>query len=148
MRSFLAAVSIRASKEQVWPILTDAAAYPEWNPIISKVEGKVESGGQLQVFPKDPYARQYGVVVEELAAPKKMVWKRGLPLGAFVSTRTFRLRTLKDGAVEFEMREVYSGWLSRWLHPMLPDPQRGFEIFAVALKQRAEATAVGQANPV
>ena len=41
--------------------------------------------------------------------------------------------------VEFEMREVYSGWLAHWWRKLLPDPQHSFEIFAVALKQRAEA---------
>ena len=92
MRSFVAAVSIRASREQVWPILTDIAAYPEWNPVIGRLEGEIVHGAHVQVYAKDPDQRRYSVLIEELAAPKKMVWRRGLPLGAFVSTRTFLLR--------------------------------------------------------
>jgi hypothetical protein len=148
MRSFLVAVPIRASKEQIWPILTHAASYSEWNPVIERLEGQLAAGGQVEVFPKNIYENRYSVTVEELSAPKRMVWKRTLPFGGLVARRTFLLRNLKDGAVEFEIREVYTGWLSRWMRRLIPDPQRSFEIFAVALKQRAEAAALVESQPV
>jgi len=57
------------------------------------------------------------------------------------------LRALRDG-VEFEIREVYTGWAAPWFKPLLPDLQSAFEHFAVALKRRAESGAPPAAGPV
>jgi hypothetical protein len=141
MRSFSAAVAIRAPKERIWPILTDAESYPEWNPVVERVDGSIEPGAQLRVFTKADPKRGFPVVVEQFAPPNKMVWRGAFPLNALVGTRTFLLRQMKDGSVEFEMREVYTGWLVGWLKKLLPDLQGDFERFAVALKRRAEASA-------
>ena len=139
MRSFSAAVAIRAPKERVWPILINAAGYPEWNPIIDHMEGAIEPGAHLRVFTKNQPKRAFPVTVEHFSPPNKMVWRGGLPLKAFTGTRTFLLRSLKDGSVEFEMREVYSGWLAGWIRKLMPDLQGDFERFAVALKRHAES---------
>ena len=138
MRSFSAAVSIRAPKEVVWPILTDAAAYADWNPVIERMEGAMSQGGTLTVYPRQQAQRNFTVIVEEVALQRKMVWRRHLPFGSLVGTRTFLVRPNKDG-VEFEMREVYTGWLAHWLRRVMPDWQLNFEQFAVALKKRAES---------
>ena len=37
-------ILIQASSERVWAVLTDFAAYPEWNPFIVSLEGKAEWG--------------------------------------------------------------------------------------------------------
>jgi hypothetical protein len=145
-RSFSAAVSIRAPQERIWPILTDASAYPEWNPTIDHVEGNIAEGERLKVFPKGSSATAFSVVVEEVAPGRKMVWRGGMPFGSLIGRRTFVLRPHKDGTVEFEMRESYTGWLARWMRRMVPDLQSSFEQFAVALKRRAEQNGPCNAN--
>jgi hypothetical protein len=40
-------IDIDASPEQVWRLLTDLSAYPEWNPFIVRAEGRVEVGSRL-----------------------------------------------------------------------------------------------------
>jgi hypothetical protein len=139
MRSFSAAVSIKAPKERIWQILLDTQSYPEWNPLVERLEGIIRQGERLKIVPRGTSARTFHVVVESLVAPNKMVWRGSFPLNALVGTRTFILRSVKDGSVEFEMREVFSGWLARWMRKLVPDMQGGFEQFAVALKRRAEA---------
>ena len=34
----------------VWRVLTNFAAYPEWNPFVRIVEGEVSVGARLQVY--------------------------------------------------------------------------------------------------
>jgi hypothetical protein len=40
-------LSIHASPEQVWLILTDASAYSAWNPMISSLSGELREGNVI-----------------------------------------------------------------------------------------------------
>ena len=42
-------IIIDASVDKVWQVLSDFAAYPEWNPYIRRMDGSLESGGSLHV---------------------------------------------------------------------------------------------------
>ena len=43
-------ILINAPAEKVWGILMDFEKFPEWNPFILSIEGKQETGAQLQEF--------------------------------------------------------------------------------------------------
>jgi len=66
------------------------------------------------------------------------VWRGGLPLGLFVGERVFTLTPGSGGAVEFSMRETFTGLLAPLIGRTLPDMQPAFEQFADALKREAE----------
>ncbi|MCB0703645.1 MAG: SRPBCC family protein, partial [Ignavibacteriae bacterium] len=42
-------ITINASKEKIWKILTDFENYPEWNSFIKSVTGEVKVGNQIQI---------------------------------------------------------------------------------------------------
>lgn len=42
-------VDIPAPREAVWEVLTDFAAYGEWNPFMNRVEGEPQVGSKLRV---------------------------------------------------------------------------------------------------
>lgn len=49
MREVITSIEIRAKKEAVWSTIMDFPAYPEWNPFIKQIAGRVAVGHRLQV---------------------------------------------------------------------------------------------------
>jgi hypothetical protein len=140
MKTFASSITIHAAPETIWAILTDAPAYPEWNPTVDKVEGTIERGQKIKVFAKISPDRAFPVKVSEFKPSEKMVWSGGMPLGLFKGERTFTLTPGADGSVEFAMREVFSGLMSPLIERSIPDLQPEFDRFADALKRKAEAS--------
>src|SRR5437867_1900263 len=46
-RRFEVTEDINAPASRVWDVLLDFAEWPEWNPFIERVEGKVEEGATI-----------------------------------------------------------------------------------------------------
>jgi hypothetical protein len=138
MRSFAASASIRATPERIWSILTDAARYPEWNRTVTKVDGSIAAGRRIALHVTLNPGRAFPVNVATFDPPRRMVWRGGMPLGLFVGERVFTLMPKPDGAVEFSMRETFTGLLAPLIGRTLPDMQPAFDEFAAALKREAE----------
>lgn len=138
MKTFRSAVSISAPAETIWAVLTDASGYPSWNTTVDRVDGRIEAGGKITVRAKINPERAFPVNVSVWEPPRRMMWSGGMPLGLFRGERTFTL-TPRGGAMEFEMREVYSGLLAPLIGRSIPDLQPAFEEFAQCLKKQAEA---------
>jgi uncharacterized protein YndB with AHSA1/START domain len=49
MKEIHTEIEIDAPAEKVWRVLTDFAAYPEWNPFVRRLEGEVRVHARLQV---------------------------------------------------------------------------------------------------
>lgn len=47
MRTISATVDIAATPQQVWAVLADLDAYPQWNPFIRSASGQVAGGATL-----------------------------------------------------------------------------------------------------
>jgi hypothetical protein len=61
-----------------------------------------------------------------------------MPLGLFTGQRSFELRPIGAGHVEFAMRESYTGLLAPLITKSIPDLQPAFDEFAACLKAHAE----------
>ena len=138
MKTFQAATSIEAPPERVWALLTDVAHWPAWNTTVNKVDGQVVLGATVTVHAKLSPGRAFPVKVAELDAPRRMVWRGGMPLGLFAGTRTFTVAPESGGRVGFEMREEYTGLLAPLITKSIPDLQPAFDEFARCLKTAAE----------
>jgi hypothetical protein len=144
LRSYEVRKSIAAKPETVWSLLTDAARFPEWNPAVSRIEGRIGPGETIKVHVPINPARTFPIKVAVFEAPRRMVWRGGMPLGLFTGERTFTL-SARDDSTDFEMREVYTGPLAGMMFRQIPDLSGAFEEFGEALKRRAEAIDGGQA---
>jgi hypothetical protein len=140
VKFYEAAATIDAPATAVWSILTDAANYPAWDSGVVRVEGRVAPGEKIKVISEANPKRAFPVTVSEFAAPNKMVWSGGMPLGLFRGVRTFRLTPAGD-QTKFTMREEYTGPLLPMIWKSMPDLQPSFDKFAHGLKQRAERSA-------
>ena len=50
-------IEIAGPVEAVWNVLTDFAAYPEWNPFVRRIDGKPAVGERLRVRVEPPGGR-------------------------------------------------------------------------------------------
>jgi hypothetical protein len=130
--------TIDAPVASVWAILTDLAAWPEWNTTVTATEGSVVPGGKVTVRVTANPGRAFPVKVTELDAPTRMVWTGGMPLGLFTGTRTYTLVPVGD-TTEFTMDEVYRGPLAPMVTRSIPDLAPSFDEFAQCLRARAES---------
>lgn len=138
MKSFASRTTIQAAPEAIWRILTDAAGYPTWNTTVSRVDGVIALGERVTVHAKVAPGRAFPVKVVAFDAPRRMVWRGGMPLGLFKGERVFELRATAGMGVEFTMREDYTGWLAPLITKSIPDLQPAFDEFAACLKARVE----------
>jgi hypothetical protein len=139
MKVFSVRVSIRATPERIWALLTDAAGFTRWNNTVQKVDGKIALGERVTVHPKINPGRAFPVTVAEFEPSRRMVWTGGMPLGLFKGERTFTLTPGLNGDVEFSMREEYTGFMAPLICRSIPDLQPAFDEFASDLKRAAEA---------
>jgi hypothetical protein len=138
MKYFSASSNIKASKETIWKLLTDAPNYPTWDPGVIRIEGKIAPGEKLTAYSKINPARAFPSTVTEFVPGQRMAWTGGMPLGLFKGVRTFTLVPKGDGSVDFTLREDYSGLLLPMIGRTIPDLTQSFRDFVAGLKARAE----------
>lgn len=133
---FKASTKIDAPPEKVWSVLTNAAAYPEWDPNMNRLEGNIALGEKVTAHTKLS-DRAFPVKVAVFEPNRRMVWSGGMPLGLFKADRSFVLEPDGDGT-QFHLKEQFGGPLLFLFKGTVPDLQPSFEQFAAGLKARAE----------
>lgn len=137
MKIFEAKTTINASPETIWSILADTASYPDWDPAMDHIEGKLVLGETVKFFTKLS-SQAFPVKVTAFEPGRKMVLTGGMPFGLFKSERTHTLTPVKDGQTNFHTKEIFSGLLLPIFGKNLPDLTENFEGFVIALKKQAE----------
>lgn len=135
-------IVIDAAPAIVWTILTDLAAYPEWNPFITSAEGGVAVGERLvnRLEPPGGAAMTFRPTVTEVDSGRVFEWlgRLGLP-GLFDGRHRFELVPSGDGT-RLIQTERFTGVLVLFMKKALDTKTRaGFEAMNAALKTRAEA---------
>jgi hypothetical protein len=137
-----AAMWIAAPPQQVWQILADLPAYPEWNPFIVDAAGALLEGERLRVriAPEGGRATTFRSVVRCVVPGQELRWRGSLLLpGLFDGEHAFRLQPLGRGT-HVVQRERFTGALVPLLLPgMRERVQAGFEAMNAALRARAES---------
>ncbi len=140
MKEYRASTTIKATPEKIWAILTDAAKYPEWDPMAERIDGRIALGEKVTAYTKLSPGRGFPAKVTEFIPGRKMIWSGGMPLGLFKGVRSFTLVPQEDGTVEFTLQEVFSGPMLALIGGTIPDMTVAFEGFVAGLKKRAEET--------
>ncbi len=141
MKFFTATINIAAPKETIWKILTDAPNYPQWDPGVIRIEGKIAPDEKIVAYNKISPNRAFPAKVSEFIPNQRMAWSGGMPLGLFKGVRTFTLTPKSDGTVDFTLREEFSGPLLPLIGRTIPDMTQSFQDFVNGLKSHAESRA-------
>jgi hypothetical protein len=129
-------INIRATPEQIWELLTNAADFPRWNSTVTSIRGSIAQGEKLEL--RVPISdRTFSPKVTELVPMARMVWSDGFaPM--FKGERTFTLTAREDGTTDFDMVEIFSGLMLPMIKGSLPDFGPVFDRYAQDLKMEAE----------
>ncbi len=75
-------ITISASPEKVWKVLTDMDKFPEWNPVMELLEGEVKEGNQVKYqFTQDENSEsEIGATIKEIIPNKLLNQNGGIPL--------------------------------------------------------------------
>jgi hypothetical protein len=136
-------IEIDAPAEMVWRVLTDFAAYPEWNPFVRRAEGEVKVGARLRISIAPPGGRAMSfrptVLVADPDRELRWLGRLGVP-GLFDGEHSFVIEPVGEGRVRFIQQERFGGLLVPLLSEKLDGAtRRGFEEMNRALKLRCEA---------
>jgi hypothetical protein len=145
MRHLFSEIKIAAPPAAVWAILTEFAAYPDWNPFVREIaaDGDLSEGARLRVQIGPPGRRPMRLkpVVRHLDPGHELRWLGRLgPRGVFDGEHTFRLEATADGGTHFVQEERFTGMLVPLVWRSLREPTRlGFEAMNDALARRVRA---------
>ena len=144
-RSLQAEVEIQASAERVWEVLTDFAAYPDWNPFIVQVVGEPVPGQRLELRMRLSGGRAMTIRPEVLEADpgRALRWLgRLLVPGLFDGEHRFTIQPSGPGRVRLTQHEEFRGLLAPLLLVMIAKPTlASFHQMNQALKARLEQPA-------
>src|SRR3954451_3840440 len=137
-------VDIDATPERVWQILSDFDSYPDWNPFITKAEGKVQPGSRLLMRMQPVGARGVTLrpTVLEATPGYRLRWlgRLGIPW-VFDAEHSFTITPHDEGGVRLLQSERFTGVLVPLMARSLDRHTRpAFEAMNTALKNRAEQT--------
>ena len=155
-------IDIAAPPWRVWRVLTDLAAYPAWNPVVTRAEGRAEAGARLRLRVARPgrpaLALEPRVVEAETGRALRCRCRRLLRVpGLLGGEHAFEVEPLAGGReTRLRQRVRLSGLLARLAGPLgvREAIRRGLEAVDAAAKARAERarseprpTAPDRANP-
>jgi hypothetical protein len=144
-RSLQAEVEIQASAERVWEVLTDFAAYPDWNPFIVQAAGEPVPGQRLELRMRLSGGRGMTIRPEVLEADpgRALRWLgRLLVPGLFDGEHRFTIQPSGPGRVRLTQHEEFRGLLAPLLLAMIAKPTlASFHQMNQALKARLEQPA-------
>jgi hypothetical protein len=111
MPSYEAAISIAASGESVWRVLTAVVAWPEWLPTVDSVQpldaSQLSPGFRYVV--RQPKLRPATWVVTELERPRRFVWQARSPGLLMVAEHT--IEESLPGKCNVTLRFSFTGLL-------------------------------------
>ena len=140
MRVIRTETEIEAPPDAVWAVLTDFAAYPEWNPFITEASGTLAVGEilTLHLEPGSGRAETFTPEVRAVRENAELVWLGALRWSwLFSAEHRFTLSEV-GGATRLVHSEVFRGLLVPLLRSTIDQTEKDFRALNAALKDRVE----------
>jgi hypothetical protein len=117
-------IEVDATPEQVWKVLADREAYPEWNPFIISSTGELTAGATVTNVLRDTEGKETTFTPELLAVEpnKELRWIGRIAFGGiFDGEHAFRLQELPNGRTRLIHEETFRGAAIPFTRSMLTD---------------------------
>ena len=135
-------ININCPPEETWKTLTDFKKYPEWNPMIKSIEGKLIRRNRLKVRLEIEGMSKMTIKprVATFHSGKSFSWLGHLLIiGLFDGHHIFEINQNQDDSTDFIHREQFSGVMVPLMRKSLETKvAKGFEEMNQALKKECE----------
>lgn len=134
-------ITINASKEKVWNILTNFSEYKNWNPFIIMSEGTLKKGSKLKnTMINGKGTMKFSPKILNVDNYKYFDWLGHLFFkGIFDGHHYFKIEEIKPGQIKMIQGENFSGLLSKIIMKKIGEQTRqNFIKMNDALKEKAE----------
>jgi hypothetical protein len=142
MKTLKTEICINASKEKIWDLLMNVAAYPQWNPFIKSIEGTLAVGEKIHVLiaPPGTSSMKMNPTILNIQSGVEFRWIGHLLIpGLFDGEHIFQLIDNNDGTTTFVQMENFKGILVPLFAKMLDDnTKNGFETMNQKIKELCE----------
>lgn len=139
-----ASIEIAAPCAQVWKIITDFSSYPQWNPLITHVQGNLQMDAKIiqtvQIHAKKRVRQSQQIRL--IDAPYRLCWGTKIFHPRLLAAERWQyVEAISDHRCRYTTYDDFSGLLSPIVrHLYQVSLQQGFERMALALKNYAEQT--------
>jgi hypothetical protein len=135
-------ITITATPEKVWEILTNFNEYPNWNPFIKLIKGQVVVGKKIIARIEPPEAKEmtFKPKILTFVENKELSWLGHLLFpGLFDGKHKFELVDNGNGTTTFKQSEIFRGVLVPFFKKQLKNnTKNGFIEMNEKLKELAE----------
>jgi hypothetical protein len=124
----------------VWKVVSNSAAYPDWNPFITHVDGDFRVADTIRiVLGVGPDSMVFKPIVLVVRPDQDLCWRGNVWIrGIFDGIHCIHL-TAVSGRTRLEQTESFSGLLvGRLTKDVIEETQRNFQAMNTAVKQRVE----------
>jgi hypothetical protein len=150
-RQLHAEIEVDAPPERVWEVLTDFAAYHEWNPFIVQAAGRPAPGDRLELRMRLPGRRPTTIRPQVLEAEpgRRLRWLgRVLVPGLFDGEHSFTIQPAGPGRSHLRQQEEFRGLLAPLVLALIAKPTlEGFHQMNQALAARVARSDHTDATP-
>ncbi|WKK78109.2 SRPBCC domain-containing protein [Marivirga salinae] len=134
-------ITIKASKERIWNILTDLEKYKNWNPFILNSEGEIKEGSRIANTMKNGQdIMKFKPVIIKVEENNYFEWLGSLWFkGVFDGRHYFKIESIGENQITLFHGEHFSGILSKMILKKIgKQTEENFVKMNLALKELAE----------
>jgi len=140
VREIATEIEIDGSAQRIWDILSDFAAYPQWNPFLLRVNGIPSLGQRIRFWFELPRGFRAPACATVLKADRarELRWTGSVP-GLLRAEHYFVIERSGTAMQRFRHGEIFSGLFLPIVWPILHGRGREvYEAMNIALKERVE----------
>jgi hypothetical protein len=135
-------IEIDAPAGVVWEVITDLAAYPQWNPFCVECRSTLKPGDpidmRVRLYARPQKQREW---IKEHVPGRLLAYSmKPVPAGALSSRRSHELKAIGKERTRYRSHFVLRGWLLPLVRGLMGARlEQGFAGMTDGIRQRAEA---------